>query len=113
MKKRLCRAWCVLSCVLLLSVMFGCSHEQLPQESEESKTPGTQTADIDDRNEPSGTAADSLPESETDIRESQPAGNGGTGSDTDQKPPADPEETSDLDADSPKDPNQGEWDPQP
>jgi hypothetical protein len=39
--------------------------------------------------------------------------NGSEESDTDQSASADSGESSDSDTDSPKDPNQGEWDPQP
>jgi hypothetical protein len=113
MKKRICRALLILSCILLLNALWGCSREQLPQDNEGSKAPTTQMADTDDQDEPSDPATDTPPESETDTREPQTEGNSDGGSETDQDASVDPEEMSDPDAEAPKDPNQGEWDPQP
>lgn len=113
MMKRIYRALLFLSCILLLSAACGCSHETPRQENGGSKAPTTQSVVTDPHDETSGAATDSLPESETAIQESQTEDNGSEGTDTDQSASADSGESSDRDTDSPKDPNQGEWDPQP
>lgn len=113
MIKRIYRALLFLSCILLLSAACGCSHETPRQENGGSKAPTTQSVVTDPHDETSGAATDSLPESETAIQESQTEDNGSEGTDTDQSASADSGENSDRDTDSPKDPNQGEWDPQP
>ena len=111
MKTNISRALLILSCVFLFSGMMGCRSD--PSRGDEgSKDPSSQGAVTVSPVIRDDSETDDPPAPETVTGEPQTEENGGE-SNTDQSDSADSEDGSGCDTDPPKDPNQGDWDPQP